>query len=473
MVSIKFGTDGWRGIIAKDFTFRNVALASQGVADYVREEGLGAQGIVIGYDTRFASEAFAEQVAQVLTGNGIKAYLANKACPTPVITYNVIEHNSAGGIIITASHNPPQWNGFKFRPKNSGSATPQVTAYLDHAIKQASQTGVKSMDIDLARKDGLVEYIDPMAPYLQKIASIVDLSIISDSEMDIVTDAMYGAGAGYFPSLLSERKKSVFELHGKRNPCFPGISQPEPIAHNLGGLSKTVVDEAAHIGLALDADADRLGIIDENGAFVTPLQIFSLLALYLLEVQGERGALVKTQTSTDMIFRLGEIFNVPVFETPVGFKYVAPVMLHHKALIGGEESGGYAFRGHIPDRDGILSGLILLEFMAKSGKSISELVRYLHDKVGPHSYQRRDVQLSAKTRERIVSTIYTLNPNNIGENQVINDDHMDGRRFRFKKGWVVIRFSGTEPLLRLYAEADTAIGVERILDDTISLLDLD
>ena len=472
MGSIKFGTDGWRGIIAKDFTFQNVAFCAQGVADYVREQGLSTQGIVVGYDTRFASEDFAAQVAQVLAGNGIKAYLTNKACPTPVVTYNALVHNSAGGVIITASHNPPQWNGFKFRPKNSGSATPQVTAYLDNAIEQASQTGTKSMDINVARKRGLVEYIDPMAPYLQKIASIVDLSIISGSAIDIVTDAMYGAGAGYFPSLLSSGSKSVLELHGERNPCFPGISQPEPIAHNLEDLAKTVVDEASHIGLALDADADRLGIIDENGTFVTPLQVFSLLALYLLEVQGERGALVKTQTSTDMIFRLGEIFNVPVFETPVGFKYVAPVMLQHKALIGGEESGGYAFRGHIPDRDGILSGLILLEFMIKSGKSLSELVRYLHDKVGPHSYQRRDIQFNAKTRERLESTVSALSPNSIGEKRVVDDDQLDGRRFRFEKGWVIIRFSGTEPLLRLYAESDTAIGVERILDDTISLLDL-
>ena len=472
MSSIKFGTDGWRGITARDFTFQNVALCAQGVASYLKEEGLASRGLVVGYDTRFASEDFASEVAQVMAGNGVKTYLSDKPSPTPVVSYNILVRKAAGAVIITASHNPPQWNGFKYRPEYAGSATPEIIARLEQGIQEAGSTGVESLELSDARSQGLVESIDPMAPYLAQVARLVDLNVVSDAGINVVTDAMYGAGAGYFPGILSGGNSSVVELHGERNPAFPGMTQPEPIARNLGALAEAVVGKGADVGIALDADADRLGVIDEKGNFLTSLQVFALLALYLLEVKGERAPLVKTLTSTSMLFRLGELFQVPVFETPVGFKYVGPVMTREQALMGGEESGGYAFRGHIPERDGVLSGLLFLELMVRTGKRPSELVQYLYDKVGPHYYQRRDVHFQPDEREALEGRLAALRPGSIGDLKVVGVDEVDGKRFRLENGWVVMRFSGTEPLLRIYAEADSPTTVKRILDRGASLLDL-
>jgi phosphomannomutase len=274
---------------------------------------------------------------------------------------------------------------------------------------------------------------------------------------------MYGAGAGYFKKLLSGGKTEVIELNAERNPLFPEI-QPEPITQNLTKLSRTIREIKADIGLATDGDSDRIGVMDENGVFITQLQVFALLALYLLEMRKERGALVKSITTTDMIYKLGELYSVPVFETPVGFKYLGPKMMEENALIGGEESGGFGYRGHIPERDGILSGLYILDFMVKTGEKPSELIQYLYSKVGVHHYNRTDFHFPAEKREAVTQRLTQLKPKEIDKTKVTRINTMDGFHFRLSDGsWLLIRLSGTEPVLRIYAESDSLEQVERLL----------
>ena len=487
MPNIQFGTDGWRGLIARDFTFDNVALCAQGVANYLRQEGIAERGLVVGYDTRFASEEFADRVAEVMAGNGLLTFLSTRASPTPASTYNILHHKAAGAAIITASHNPATWNGFKYKPDYAGSATPEITARLEREIQRAEAEGVMSLPLSRARDEGLVRDIDPMPPYLDQVARLVDLDAISRAGLNVVVDAMYGAGSGYLPSLLSrpltehgeagqsgqDGDTSVLEIKGEHNPAFPGIERPEPVVANLSSLSRLVVERGADVGIAFDGDADRLGIIDEKGVFFTPLQTFALLALYLLEVKGERGALVKSLTSTSMVYRLGELYGVPVIESPVGFKYICPIMLRENALMGGEESGGYGFRGHIPERDGILSGLMLLEYMVRTGRRPSELLEHLFSLVGPHYYRRRDVTFPPEAREGLRGRLESGELGEVAGMPVVSTDAIDGRRFTFPSGaWLLARFSGTEPLLRIYAEAESPERVDELLDGAANFLGL-
>ena len=462
VTEIKFGTDGWRALIADDFTFANVARCAQGLCRYLKERGTADRGLVVGYDTRFLSAEFAATVAGVCAAEGIKVLLCDKPAPTPVVSYNVLHHNAAGAAIITASHNPAVWNGFKFKPEYAGSATQEITDQLEAAI-----SGLGTVDpalIEQGRASGLITTLDPAPPYLASIADQVDLASIRKAGFQVVVDAMFGAGAGYLPELLSGGKTTVEELHGYRNPAFPGMEQPEPIAHNLSEILARVPEAGATVGIALDGDADRVGIIDERGQFITTLNVFSLLALYLLENKELRGALVKGVTSSKMLNKMGDIFGVDVHEMRVGFKNIGPKMTEVDALMAGEESGGFAFRGHIPERDGILSGLYVLEYMAATGKTPAQLVENLFDRVGAHFYHRRDVEFSPEDRNAIQERVNNPALDRIGEFAVEDSDNIDGRRLHFKDGWIAARFSGTEPLLRIYAEADSPEKVTKMLD---------
>ncbi len=462
MTAIKFGTDGWRGIIAQDFTFDNVCACAQGVANYILDSGMAHRGLVIGYDTRFASEDFAAAVAEVAAGNGIKAYLCPKATPTPIVSYAVVVSKAAGAAIITASHNPAIWNGFKYKSEFGGSAPTEITDDIEQRIP-SSAAAVKQIPLRDGLKQGLIEYLDFSPVYLQHIAELVDLEKLRQAGLKIVIDSMYGAGAGYLKTLLAGGSTEASEINAERNPLFPGI-QPEPIAQHLTKLSALVRERGADVGLATDGDGDRIGVVDENGLFLTPHQVFALLALYLLEVQGERGALIKTITSTSMIYRLAELFSVPVYETPVGFKYVWPKMLAENTLIGGEESGGYGLRRHIPERDGILAGLYFLDLLVSLGRKPSQLLDYLYSKVGPHYYDRVDLGFPAEEREAITDRIAGSKLNELGGIKVNQFDTMDGFRFNLAdKSWLLIRFSGTEPIIRIYAESDSLDKVANLL----------
>ena len=465
---IRFGTDGWRALIAEDFTFENVARCAQGLSLHLKDCGTAGQGLVVGYDTRFLSPEFAETVAAVCAAQGIKVYLADKPAPTPVLSYNVLHHQAGGAAIITASHNPGQWNGFKFKPEYAGSATQEITDRLEGFIAQAA-TG-PTYNAAEGRDSGLIVDLEPQGPYMERIASLVDLDAIKGAGLDVVVDSMYGAGGGYLPALLSGGKTTVSELHGSRNPAFPGMEQPEPIAHNLNEVTSLIAANGASIGIALDGDADRVGIIDEHGRFVTTLDTFSILAQYLLEQKQQRGAIVKGVTSSIALNKLGEAYGVDVHEMRVGFKNIGPKMSEVDALMGGEESGGFAFRGHIPERDGILSGLYFLEYMASTGDTPTRLLQRLTDKVGPHSFHRRDIAFKATDQERILEMVSAPGLAEIGGVPILDTDTIDGRRFHVEDGWLAVRFSGTEPLLRIYAEAATPELVTALLEGAMEYL---
>lgn len=456
-MAIRFGTDGWRGIIADDFTFANVSACAQALSDYLKQLGAGNKPLVVGYDTRFASDSFAAICAEVAAANGIRVLLSTRALPTPVTSYAVVDNSASGAIMITASHNPPQWNGFKVKSDKGYSVEPKVTSELEQRIVEVVRTNsVKRIPLAEAQRTGYVKLLDMETPYLDHISKLVDVNGLKKARLSVIVDSMHGSGMGYLRRILSGGILQVTEIHGDVNPAFPDMNQPEPIAQNLETLIGSFKDKGYSVGLATDGDADRLGVVDQDGSFLTQLQVFALLSLYLLEVRGERGALVKTTTTTGMIFRLAELYGVKAFETPVGFKYVAPVMIANDALIGGEESGGYGFRGHIPERDGILAALYFLDFMVKTGKTPSQLVDHLYSKVGPHYYDRIDTDFNPNDRPGITSRFASASPRQILGKTVARVDRTEGARFIFSDGsWLFMRLSGTEPIMRIYAESPT------------------
>lgn len=465
--TIKFGTDGWRAVIGEDYTFDNVRACAASAAQYLKRRGLDGRGLVVGYDTRFASEDFAVAVAEVVAAHGIKVALTSTHCPTPVVSYSIIDRGAGGGVVVTASHNPWRWNGFKYKPEYGGSASPEVVAELEAPLPQLVGRRVPQMDIGEAERAGMVQRFDPRAPYLAQLARLVDLDALRNAGLRICHDVMFGTGAGYITSLLAGGSTTVEELHGVRNPLFPGMHAPEPIARNLEEMAATMAGGNFDAGIANDGDADRVGIADERGVFINQLQVFGLLAYYLLEYRNERGPIVKSITTTAMVQRLGELYDVPVYETQVGFKFLGPKMMESDALLGGEESGGYGFRGHVPERDGVLAGLYMLDFVARTGKRPSELLAELYDKVGPHYYDRLDLPLKEDQRDAVWRRAQAARPDAIAGIPVTAIDTTDGFRFALgDKGWLLLRFSGTEPLLRIYTEVvgDESL-VRRVLDE--------
>lgn len=465
MALIKFGTDGWRAVIAEDYTFDNVRIVAQAVANYLKDFGLADRGLVVGYDTRFSSENFGVAVAEVLAGNGILCYLCDRTAPTPTVSYAILDRKASGAAVITASHNPAIWNGFKYKPEYAGSASPEVVAELEKRIADIQLThDVRRMELKKGMEAGLVKSFDPRPAYFAQVSRLVDLQHLRDAGLKIVYDAMYGAGAGYFQHLIGDGKTTVEGIHQERNPAFPGI-RPEPIASNLGALMARVKDSNADLGIATDGDADRVGIVDEKGRFVTQLQVFGLLALYLLEVRGWRGPLIKSLSTTSMIDKLGQLFGVPVHETAVGFKYIGPKMLETDAIVGGEESGGFGFKGHIPERDGVVAGLMIADMVLRLGRRPSELVDYLYSKVGPHYYDRVDLEFPAEQRAAIVKRIVDNQPSQIDGVGVAEVKTVDGYKYVLADGsWLLIRFSGTEPIMRVYAETDSMKRVLALLN---------
>lgn len=469
--SIRFGTDGWRAVIAGDYTFDNVMRCAQGFAEYLLSLGFEGQWVVIGYDKRFQSESFAARCAEVLAGNGLPVYLTKEATPTPVISYSIVDKGAVGGINITASHNPPSDNGFKVRNQHGGAIAPEGLKDIESRIPETAG-GVKRVNFEEARETGRIVLIDPKPAYLDQVNRLVDLEVIRTAGLTVLIDPMWGNGAGWFTELLSGGSTKVIEIHNIRNPIFPEMSRPEPIPPNVdAGLAK-VRENNADVLIITDGDADRLGVGDENGVFIDQLRVFGLLAYYLLEVRGERGPIVKTLSTTDMLKKLGEIYKVPVIETGVGFKYVAPAMLEHDAMVGGEESGGYAFHGHVPERDGILAGLYLLDMMVKLQRKPSELLDLLFEKVGAHYYDRIDTRFTGDLLAR-QERILDAHPQTIGGFPVEGLDTTDGFKFSLgKHGWLLIRFSGTEPIIRVYTETTSQDRVQSILEDGLRIVGL-
>lgn len=471
---ITFGTDGWRGVIAEDYTFDSVRRCAQGFASYLLEKGKKDQWVVVGYDKRFSSENFAAAVAEVLAGNGLRVYLTDDATPTPIIAYSVVNKKACGAVNITASHNPATDNGFKVRDEHGGAIDPQGLKQIEALIPDKTEN-VKRKAYTDAANEGLIIKFDPAPAYIEHLKSLIDLQPIKDAGLTVLVDAMWGNGAGWFTRLLSTDegsgggKTKVIEIHNIRNPTFPEMKRPEPIPPNINVGLQATLDHKADVLIVTDGDADRLGLGDEKGEFVNQLRVYGLLAYYLLEIRGQRGPIVKTISTTTMLNKLGVLYNVPVYETGVGFKYVAPKMLETDALIGGEESGGYAFRGNVPERDGILAGLYLLDFMVKTGKKPSQLLDLLFAKVGAHYYDRIDTPFSGDRKDR-EALILKANPKTIGGLKVAGLVTLDGYLFRLEDGgWMLIRFSGTEPIMRVYCETTHAEKVQAILQDGLKI----
>ncbi|MEX0683356.1 MAG: phosphoglucomutase/phosphomannomutase family protein [Dehalococcoidia bacterium] len=462
---IKFGTDGWRAIIADEFTFTNVRYCAQGTAEYVKRAGLASQGLAVGYDTRFLSADFAAAVAEVLAANGIRVYLCDSPAPTPVVGFAILQYKTAGSIVITSSHNPAEYSGFKVRTEYAGAAPPEVLSQIESLIGEYYGREIPRLALEEALSSGLVEKFDPKPAYLEHLAKFVDLDAIRAAGLRVVIDPMYGAGAGYLRDLLAGGETQIHEIRGEYNPAYPGMHNPEPIPRNLELTSAAVLDYGADVAVCTDGDADRVGILDANGDFVNQLQTFALLAYYLLEVRGERGPIVKSVTTTSMINKLGELYDVSVHETAVGFKYLGPKMRETDALIAGEESGGFAFRGHLPERDGVISALYILDLMARRGKSLVELVQELFAKVGAHYYDRIDITMTPADRDRIAALLPSLAPKEIAGLPVTSYERTDGLRFLLPDGaWALIRLSGTEPLMRIYTEVRDETQVRPVLD---------
>lgn len=468
---IKFGTDGWRGSIAGTYTFENLRRCAQGFASYMVNEGKKGEQIVVGYDKRFLSEHFAQNVAEVLAGNGLRVLLTNDATPTPVIAYSVVHHKAAGAVNVTASHNPPTDNGFKVRDATGGAIDPKGLASIESLIPDQVED-VKGMPFAEAKAQGLVKVFDPDPDYIDHVKKLIDLEPIRAAGLKIVVDNMWGNGSTWFTRLLEGGKTQVIEIHSERNPIFPEMSRPEPIPPNVNVGLEEVVKQKADVLVILDGDADRVGIGDETGRFVNQLEVYGLMAYYLLEVRGQRGAIVKTLSTTSMLNKLGKIYDVPVYETGVGFKFVAPKMTETNAMIGGEESGGYAFRDNVPERDGILAGLYFLDFMVRLKKKPSELLQMLFDKVGAHYYDRIDTAFSGDRAAR-EQKIIEAKPETIGGLKVTGLDTSDGFKFNMEDGgWLLVRFSGTEPIMRVYTETTHQDRVQAILQDGLRIAGL-
>lgn len=469
-MTIKFGTDGWRGRIADDYTFGNLRRCATGYAKYILTTAKQGQkpSVVIGHDKRFQSEDFAAAAAEVLAAHGIKVWLTDGATPTPTIAFAVPTKKALGAINITASHNPPQDNGFKVRGNTGGAIDPEGLKAIEAAIPPSSE--VKTLDYDAATKKGLIEKFDASAEYIANIKKLVKLGPIKNAGINIVMDAMWGNGAGWLPRLIGGGATTIHEIHNVRNPTFPEMRRPEPIPPNVDVGLKTTKALGADVCCITDGDADRCGFGDEKGQFVNQLRVYGLLALYLLEVRGQRGAIVKTLSTTGMLEKLGKLYGVPVHETGVGFKYVAPKMTETNAMIGGEESGGFAFGGHVPERDGILANLYLLDFMVKTGKKPSELVDLLFSKVGAHFYDRIDTVIDPVKREAIKAKLLSAKPETIGGLKVTGKNMTDGFKFELSDGgWLLVRMSGTEPLMRIYCETTQKKRVQPILADGVKI----
>jgi alpha-D-glucose phosphate-specific phosphoglucomutase len=470
--TIKFGTDGWRGRIADTYTFNSVRRCAQGFASYMLENTGDGNSIVVGYDKRFSSEHFASAVAEVLAANDLQVFLTDNATPTPTISYSVIAKDAAGAVNITASHNPPEDNGFKVRDEHGGAIDPDGLKQIE-ALIPADVNQVKRLPLKQALSEGKVELFDPIPAYLHQLNSLIDIEPIKNAGLNIMVDPMWGNGAGWLERIFADGITKITEIHNHRNPIFPEMRRPEPIPPNVDpGLEASLSNHSDAL-IIFDGDADRVGLGDENGKFVDQLRVYGLLAYYLLEVRGERGPIVKTLSTTTMLNKLGKIYDVPVHETGVGFKFVAPKMLEVDALIGGEESGGYAFKGHVPERDGILAALYLLDMMVQLELKPSQLVARLFEKVGAHYYDRIDSPLPPGDRKEYQTRIQQAKPEVIGGFKVTDLNTLDGFRFSLEDGgWLLIRFSGTEPIVRVYCETTDPEKVQPILNDGLKIVGL-
>ena len=508
LTPIRFGTDGWRAVISEDFTFANLERVAQAYADYLNREAhsqsqdaqaqslldqlvevgqiskdeaetllfrnvvqkaVVAEGssvnpaaplVVIGYDRRFLSEQFAARVAEVLTGNNLRIALFDEAVPTPVVSWAVKSNKAAGGVVITASHNPAEFNGFKIKAPWGGSASPEITSIVESLVDAQAprRRSIRALD-----EPGVLK--ESIASYRAQIASYIDLERIQVSGMKIIVDSMHGSGGRMVESFLQNGKLSIETIRAERDPLFGGVN-PEPIDRNLAALKTRVQETGAMVGLATDGDADRLGAVNERAETMTMHEVVPLILLHLARVRGMKGGVVRTFSQSVLTKRIAEAHNLPLYDTPIGFKYIADLMLKEDILIGAEESGGIGVKGHIPERDGILNCLLLLEAIVASGKSPSAMVKEMHREFGEFYFDRRDLHCEVRRGQELVASLASATPERIAGHAVRSVETLDGTKLLFEdESWLLFRQSGTEPALRVYAEATSKAKAQALLDE--------
>jgi phosphomannomutase len=466
MASIKFGTDGWRGVIAEDFTFANVQKVALATGRYFEKHKLVKNGVVIGYDARFLSKEFAHASARVIASIGVKVFLSEKISPTQLVSLGVVKKKAAGGVVITASHNPAKYNGFKIKGDFGGPAHPEMIAEVEKELEPLQDESMLPVEIkpfDDLVKQKMIQFIDLTRIYVNDLQTKIAFDLIKATRIKIIHDAMHGAGMG-IPELFLPK---IGTIRSDYNPSF-GTTNPEPLPQNVEELSMEVRSGKYHMGFATDGDADRIGAVDEKGNFVDSHRIFAILLKYLIERKHMRGAVAKSLSVSDIITKMCDHYNVRLLETPVGFKHLCKLMTERDIIIAGEESGGIAVKGHLPERDGIYVGFLLAEVMAVRRKKLSELVSELFDEFGEHHFGRIDKHLTSAQKEKVMK-FFTSKPKRVGSFEIIKIDTTDGVKLFTKNGWMLIRASGTEPLIRFYAEADSPKKVQQMLKAATSV----
>ena len=458
---IKFGTDGWRAIIADTFTFDNVRIAAQASAEYLATVPNAERAVFVGFDGRFLSQRFARAAAEVFAGNGFRTLLMDRPYPTPYVSFEVRRRRLAGGIVITASHNPPDFNGFKVKAHFGGSATPAITAEIE---KRLGKSPVVSQESG-------VEVVAPEPYYFEHLRSLVDWNRIANSRLKVVVDSMHGSGGRILETLLAGTSCLVETIRGNLDPLFGGVN-PEPMMPQLEPLAARVVATGSHVGLATDGDADRLGVVDETGRFLNTLTVLPLLLLHAYRNKGWRGSVVRTFSQSLIVPRIAETLGLRCHERPIGFKNIGELMLTEEVLIGGEESGGVGLSRHLPERDGTFVNLLLLDLLAASGKTCTQLVEDMWREFGEFHFDRRDLHVPVRAGQAVVETLRTTPPGTFAGRPVIRVESLDGSKvFLEKDSWILFRQSGTEPLLRVYCEAPTVQAVQEILAAGLKLVE--
>jgi phosphoglucomutase len=457
---IKFGTSGWRGIIGEDFTFENVRIASQGIANYLRKSGQQGSGVIVAYDTRFLSEKFASEAAKILAINDIKAFLCTRDVPTPCVSFETVRRRAMGAINFTASHNPPEYNGLKFSTANGAPALPEVTKQIEAEIHGVQE---KNERLDVYEKTELIEEIDPKDRYLTELRQKVDIDVIRKSGLRIAIDSLYGTSRDYLDYFLLEAGVEVKIIHNYRDPYFGGFS-PECNEKNLVDLRKVITDESFDLGLATDGDADRFGIVDDRNRFVSPNTILALLSVYLKRYRDIPGGLARSVATTHLIDAIARKLDIPVYETPVGFKYIGELILADKIALGGEESAGMSMYRHLPEKDGILACLLVAEMVARTGKKIGQLIEETHAEFGYFFSKRIDLKLTPQLKESLAAKLADP-PKQLDGMDVRDVNTTDGVKLIFNdQTWLLFRLSGTEPVARVYAEACSPKDLKHVID---------
>jgi phosphomannomutase len=463
-MDIRFGTDGWRGIIAEDFTFANARIVAQAIARYVVRGEDPRKGVIVGYDHRYASDRVAAAVADVLTSTGTPVWLGDKPCPTPAVSLLVRQRKAAGGIVITASHNPYRWNGIKYKASYGSSALPSIVAQIESELEAIQSNGAHPL---LPRKE-LLQPIEPRAPYLDAIEKLIDWNRLRKANFRFVFDAMHGSAAGLLPELFRRNGVVCDEIRGTRDPRFGGI-HPEPIEPHIAALREAVLAGKYDAGFAADGDGDRIGAIDRTGAFVNPHQIFSLLVWHLAGMRNLPGDIAKTFSVTKLIDKIAAKLGRKLHEVPIGFKYICELMLEQNILIGGEESGGIGTSLYLPERDATVSALFLAELMAWHGKSLGELVAALHAEFGEHHYGRVDIDVKPEQKRKAIAHFSGGKHKQWLDWPITRRENIDGIKVYLGDiGWVMVRASGTENLLRIYSETSRPETTRRVLDSVVA-----